>query len=113
MSSMEELYVIIAGNIRKERKKLRISQAELAERADISVDTVKGVENGRRAMSLDTYLRIVRALDTTPMALMGNNQTEDYMERFFFLVAGRSKEEIEFVLHMVEHLLKEKDCCFE
>lgn len=110
MSNMENLYVIIAGNIRKERKKLHISQARLAERADISIDTVKSVEKGRRAMSLDTYLRIVQALETTPVALMNNEQPEEYMERFFFLMAGRNKREIEFVLHMVEHLLKGQDC---
>lgn len=100
----------IARNIKNKRKKLHISQAELAERADLSIDTIKGVENGRRAMSLDTYLRIVKALGTTPMALMNNEQPEKYMERFFFLVAGRGEREIEFVLHMVEHLLNERDC---
>lgn len=90
-----------------------MSQAELAERAELSIDTVKSVEQGRRAMSLDTYLRIVKALETTPVALMNDKQPEKYMERFFFLVAGRSEREIEFVLHMVEHLLEEQDCCLK
>ena len=35
-----------------------ITQAELAERADVSLYTIKSVENGRRAMSLDTYLNL-------------------------------------------------------
>ena len=96
MRNVESLYVIIAGNIMKEWKKLCISQAGLAEWADISIDTVKSVEGGRRAMSLDTYLRIVQALETTPMALMNNEQPEEYMERFFFLVAGRGEREIEY-----------------
>lgn len=110
MSGMENLYVIIAQNIRTERKKMHISQATLAERADTSIDTIKSVENGRRAMSLDTYLRIVQALETTPMALMNQiEQPEEYMERFFFLVERCNKSEIEFVLHMVEQLLKGKD----
>lgn len=106
---MKELYAVIASNIKKERKKLCISQAGLAERAYISLDTVKGVESGRRAMSLDTFLRIVQALETTPMALMDNIQQEEYVARFLFLVAGRNGREIEFVLHMVEQLLKGHD----
>ena len=60
MSNGVKMYDIIAGNIRRERIRLCMSQAELAERADVSVDTIKSVENGRRAMSLDTYLSIVR-----------------------------------------------------
>ena len=59
MGKREHIYEIIAENIRKERRRLGITQAELAERADVSLDTIKSVENGRRAMSLDTYLNIV------------------------------------------------------
>ena len=60
------LYQTIACNIRKRRKQLRYSQAKLAEKADISVDTIKSIESGRRTMNLDTYLKIVEALETTP-----------------------------------------------
>lgn len=59
MENRGQIYEIIADNIRKERRRLGMTQAELAERADISLDTIKSVENGRRAMSLDTYLNIV------------------------------------------------------
>lgn len=64
MGKREHIYEIIAENIRKERRRLGITQAELAERADVSLDTIKSVENGRRAMSLDTYLNIVHALES-------------------------------------------------
>ena len=101
MDNRKNLYRMIAGNIRKERERLHITQAELAEKADISVDTVKGIEHGRRSMSLDTYLGIVQALETTPAALMSRDQPEKYTERFNFMVGQRSKGEVEFVLHMV------------
>lgn len=41
MGNRENLYEIIADNIRKERKRLGLTQMELAERADISIDTIK------------------------------------------------------------------------
>lgn len=110
MDNRENLYRMIAGNIRKERERLHITQAELAEKADISVDTVKGIEHCRRSMSLDTYLGIVQALETTPAALMSWEHQEKYMERFCFMMGQRSKGEVEFVLHMVEQLLKGQDC---
>lgn len=83
--------------------------SELAERADVSVDTIKSVENGRRAMSLDTYLSIVQALETTPLALMSREQPEQYIERFVFLMNRRNEREIEFALHMIEQLLRGQD----
>lgn len=112
MSDGKNLYGMIADNIRRERKKLSMTQAELAERADISIDTVKSVENGRRAMSLDTYLNIVQALETSPLALMSREQPEQYIERFVFMMNRRNEREIEFALHMMEQLLKGQDCYF-
>ena len=70
MGNREHIYEIIAGNIRKERKRFGMTQAELAERADISLDTIKSVENGRRAMSLDTYLTVSYTHLTLPTILL-------------------------------------------
>ena len=110
MGNTEELYVVIADNIRKERKRRYFSQGELAERADISVDTVKSVENGRRAMSLDTYLKIVQALGTTPVALMNKENPERYTDRFAYMIKNCSRNEVAFILYMVEQIVKGQAC---
>ncbi len=94
MDSRKNLYGTIAGNIKKERKRLSISQVQLAEKADVSVDTI---------------LNIVQALGTAPFSFMKQGHTKDYAERFLFLVERRSQGEIEFVLHMVEQILKGHD----
>lgn len=109
MGNRENIYEIIAENIRKERRRLGITQAELAERADISLDTIKSVENGRRAMSLDTYLNIVQALESSPTVLMCREHTDKHLERFAFMMNRRDEREIEFALHMVEQLLRGQD----
>ena len=101
MGKREHIYKIIAENIRKERRRLGITQAELAERADVSLDTIKSVENGRRAMSLDTYLNIVHALESSPTVLMSQQHPEKHIERFSFMMNQCDEREIEFALHMI------------
>ena len=88
------------------RDRLGITQAELAERADVSLDTIKSVENGRRAMSLDTYLNIVHALESSPMVLMSQQHPEKHIERFAFMMNRCDEREIEFALHMIEQILR-------
>lgn len=102
----QALYETIAYNIRKEREKLYISQAQLAEKADVSVDTVKSIESGRRSMSLCTYLRIVDALETTPVNLMTKEQSDEYIDRLLFIMANCNARQREFILYMVERLIK-------
>lgn len=100
------LYQTIACNIRERRKQLCYSQAKLAEKAEVSVDTIKSIESGRRTMNLDTYLRIVEALETTPVGLIKDSAPEEWVDRLLFMTANFSSREMKFVLHMVEQLLK-------
>lgn len=102
----QALYDTIANNIRKEREKLYISQAQLAERANVSVDTVKSIEKGRRSMSLYTYLRIVEALETTPASLMYMEKSDKYIERMHFIMMKCDTRQRQFVLYVVEQLIK-------
>ena len=89
MGNREHIYEIIAGNIRKERKRFGMTQAELAERADISLDTIKSVENGRRAMSLDTYLNIVHALESSPIGCKGEYRAVQIVRYYHVVYQNR------------------------
>ena len=60
-------------------------------------------------MSLGTYLNIVQALGMKLLSLMGCGKAGEYTERFSFLVERHSQREIEFVLHMVEQMLRGHD----
>lgn len=106
MEREESLYDTIAENIKKERKRLKMSQSQLADKAEVSLDTIKSIEHGRRSMSLDTYLRIVNALEVPPLALMERNESAYYIDRFIFMTKNCSENQVEFVLYMVEKLLK-------
>ncbi len=63
-------------------------------------------ENGRRAMSLDTYLNIVHALESSPTVLMSQQHPEKHIERFSFMMNQCDEREIEFALHMIEQILR-------
>lgn len=52
---MKEQEYIIADNVRLYRKKEGLTQMELAERADLSLDSIKRIEGGKRSMSLDSF----------------------------------------------------------
>ena len=50
-------------NIKERREQLGISQKELAEKADISQSFLCDIEQGRSKPSIDTALKIAKALD--------------------------------------------------
>ncbi len=61
----------IATNLRERREFLRMTQAKLAEQAQVSVELVSRIERGRCLPSVPTLVAFSRALETTPDRLLG------------------------------------------
>lgn len=59
---MKDIKYIIADNVRLCRKRQNLTQAELTERAELSLDSIKRIESGKRTMSLENFLRLSDAL---------------------------------------------------
>jgi transcriptional regulator with XRE-family HTH domain len=62
----------VGQNIRACRKQARMSQEKLAEKADLSYKYVGEVERGYVNISLDSLLRIARALKVKLRDLVGD-----------------------------------------
>lgn len=58
-------YKRLGKRIRDERKKLNLTQAQLAEAIDISDTYMGAIERGERCLTLDTLVRLVKRLGVT------------------------------------------------
>ena len=77
----------MGNRIKIRRKELRIKQAELAERLNISNNHMSSIENGRQKPSLDIFIQICNLLNVTPdYLLLGSthayNIPQDIMDKF-------------------------------
>lgn len=58
-------YKRLGKRIREERKRLNLTQAELADAIDISDTYMGAIERGERSLTLDTLVRLVNRLGVT------------------------------------------------
>ena len=65
----QELQGIFATNIKRHRKSRNLSQADLAENLDISVNFLCNIENGNRWISPKTLVKFATALKVEPYEL--------------------------------------------
>lgn len=65
-----ELTSIVATNIRRYRKALKISISTLAERSDLGDDFLGNVERGKKALSLATLGQVASGLGVSPEDLV-------------------------------------------
>lgn len=56
---------MIQNNIKVERAKLDITQAELAERVSVSRQTINSIENGKFTPSVELALKIAHVFNTS------------------------------------------------
>lgn len=63
---MELDYTLIGKRIARRRKKLKLKQAEVEERADIGYKYLSNIENAYSIPSIEVIMRLAIALDTTP-----------------------------------------------
>ena len=75
----EDIYEIIAANIKEYRKEAKITQAELAERSNYSHEFIRRIEapNGKKYFSVDKLVKIADALDIKVEKLLKGISDED------------------------------------
>ncbi|GFI29990.1 hypothetical protein IMSAGC013_01377 [Lachnospiraceae bacterium] len=110
---MKDIRYIIADNVRLYRKQRNLTQLELAERADLSVDSIKRVERGSRTMSLENFMRIADALDVSVSYLLYENQKKiPITERIQNVLNDKSEKQQEYLIHMLEEMARGLDKLF-
>lgn len=76
--NMDDLLKQMGTSIHDRRKQLRLTQEELAERADITPQTVSTAELGKKALRPENIIRICSALEiSTDYLLLGIVTNED------------------------------------
>lgn len=95
----------IGKNIQGFRHKAGLTQAELAEKVDVTNTHISHIETGDGAMSLDSLLAIAAALNTTPdYLLLGNIDLEPNRAAQIFMDKTKdcTSEELEYIFRMID-----------
>lgn len=102
---MKDIKYIIADNVKLYRKRQNLTQFELAEKAELSVDSIKRIEHGSRTMSLENFIRIADALDVPLSYLMYENLNQiPITERIMNILDNKSGKQQDYLLHMLEEM---------
>lgn len=62
---------VFGAQVRHHRRAAGLTQEALAERVDVSIETIGKIERGQAAPTFDTAEAIARALNVEPVALFG------------------------------------------
>jgi transcriptional regulator with XRE-family HTH domain len=69
-TDLEPIRLVLAGNIKKYRKNFGYSQEKLAEKAELSAQTLNDIEGCRRWVSARTMTKLAKALNVVEYQLL-------------------------------------------
>ena len=97
----------MGNRIKIRRKELRIKQAELAERLNISNNHMSSIENGRQKSSLDIFIQICNLLNVTPdYLLLGSMHAYNIPQDIIDELRLCNQSDIELAGDFIELLVK-------
>ena len=72
-----DLLKTVAVNLKKFRNNADLTQEQLAEKTDLSPETIGNLENAKSWFSLDSLIKISSALKIRPFELLLNSSTDE------------------------------------
>ncbi len=100
----------IGANIKSRRKELRLTQADLAEMAHVSVIHISHIETGTVNMSLETLLAVCHALGVTPNdILVGEYLTHSVDDMLFREPSNKLNYDDKLLLQSVFRYMEERN----
>lgn len=106
---MEIDYKAMGLRIKKCRKQLNLTQAQLAEMSDLSDTNISHIERGATKLSLPSLISIANALNTTTDYLLMdviNNSEIQFKKDFAELLNNCSKEEYKLLYNICKAALE-------
>lgn len=96
--------------MKRRRKELKMSQAELAEKINVSNNHISSIETGKQIPSLTTFVKICEQLDTTPdFLLLGSLHTDNLPKSIYDSLALCNKKDLPLIQDIVENFVSKRE----
>ena len=97
-------YKRLGTRIREERKRLHLTQAQLAEAIDISDTYMGAIERGERSLTLDTLVSLVNRLGVTVDYLLADSVSDtdsNIMDQFKQIMDGQPLDRKQMAINVL------------
>lgn len=95
--------------IKMRRKELKMSQAELAEKVNVSNNHISSIETGKQLPSLPTFVEICEQLQTTPdFLLLGSLHTNNIPQNIYESLRLCNERDLPIIKEIVEGFVANK-----
>lgn len=102
--SKDDLLFELGNRIYARRKELNMTQKELAEAVNLSIQSISGIELGKKAVRPENLVNICRALDVSSDYLLLGRRDEKQLEPIAEMLSQLGSEDLELLKALIIRL---------
>ena len=96
----------IGKRILEKRKQLNLTQEQLAEQMDVSIQMVSNLERGNKAIKIDNLIKISQILGVSTDYILTGKQSDIDAEEIYLKISKLSERDASAVVMLVNHFSK-------
>ena len=108
MNADTQLLIDMGGRISKRRKEMHMTQEQLAEYADLSLQSISCIELGKKAVRPDNLVKLCEILHLSADYVLFGKRSEEQVQGTLCKLKTLSIEDYRIVEDLVEHLSKKQ-----
>ena len=103
----QDFYQKVGARVREIRTQKKLSQSELAVKASLSLPDISAIELGKKAMKIETLVRVAEALEVSTDYLLRPNSpavNTIYPKEFEEVLGDCSPDEVESIVKVAKEI---------
>lgn len=104
--SKNNLLFDLGNRIYERRKELNMTQKELAEAVDLSIQSISSIELGKKAVRPENLVNICRALDVSADYLLFGERSEKQLEPVAEMLSRLGSDDLELLKTIIKRMSK-------
>lgn len=105
----KKLFEYIGKRVKKRRIELGYTQEYLAEKMDVSIQMISGTESGKKALTLENFIKFCEILETTPDYLIKGRDPASILIEEMKQLTDTQIERINAVIKQCIEMCKEQN----
>ena len=108
MNEDKQLLIEMGNRISKRRKELQLTQEQLAEAMDLSLQSISCIELGKKAIRPENLLNLCRCLNVSADYILTGVKSAHQLEGIFLKLATMPEDDYKMVETLIDHLQTRK-----
>lgn len=104
--SKNNLLFELGSRIYERRKELNMTQKELAEAVELSIQSISSIELGKKAVRPENLVNICRALDVSADYLLFGERSEKQLEPVAEMLSRLGSDDLELLKTIIKRMSK-------